>query len=39
MTEIQFVVTANPMAIFTTLGIIHVLLMIALIAAVKGRKP
>ena len=36
MTEISFVVTANPMAIITTFGIAHVILMIALIFAVRS---
>ena len=35
MTEISFVVTANPMAIITTLGIAHLILMMVLIATVK----
>jgi hypothetical protein len=38
MTELQFVVTANPTAIFLTLGIIHIILMIFLIAAIKDRN-
>jgi hypothetical protein len=38
VTEINFVVTANPTAIFLTLGIIHIILMIFLIAAIRDKN-
>jgi hypothetical protein len=37
MADINFVVTANPTAIYTTIGVLHLFLMLLILIAVSRR--